>query len=85
MIIKGQLVGYKTMKSKKGNDCFFGYLLQEDEKDEALEGLKAISINAFGSDAALLSKKVIEKKLLDKHVTCNGYFNDNQFFVVTLD
>lgn len=85
MIIKGKLVGFKTMKSKKGNDCFFGYLIQEDKNDPNLVGLKATSINAFGSDAALLSRKCFDKKLLDKEITCNGYFNDNQFFVVTLD
>lgn len=85
MIVKGNLIGFRTAKSQKGNDCFFGYIATEDPQDHNLEGMKATVINAFGSDATALYKKVCEKKLLDKNVAVNGYYNNNNFYAVTID
>lgn len=85
MIIKGKLIGFKQCKSQKGNDCFFGYVVSTDERDDNLIGMKATQISAFGSDAIALSKKAFDKKLLDKEVTANGYFSNNAFIACTLD
>lgn len=85
MILKGKLIGFKQIKSQKGNDCFFGYVISQDENDCNLVGFKATQISAFGTDAVSLFKKAFDKKLLDKEVTCNGYFNNNAFIACTLD
>lgn len=85
MQLKGNLVGYKTAKSQKGNDCFFGYLLLLDSNDDRTIGHPAVQISAFGGDAVTLFKKVTTDKLLDKDVIVNGYYNNNQFYAVTLD
>lgn len=85
MMIKGKLVGFKSVKSQKGNDCFFGYVVSADPNDSSLVGSKTTQISAFGSDAVSLRQKCFDKKLLDKEVSVNGYFNNNNFFAVTID
>lgn len=88
MKITGELVGFKSIKSQKGNDCFFGTVLYLDQKDENLVGQKSIQINAFGSDAVTMAKVVNDKKLLNCDVSVNGYFKKDDFanfYAVTLE
>lgn len=88
MKITGELVGYKSIKSQKGNDCFFGTVLYADQKDDNLVGQKSIQVNAFGSDAVTMSKVVSDKKLLNCDVVVNGYFKKDDFanfYAVTLE
>lgn len=83
MTIKGQLIGYDRITSKKGTDCFFGWVLYEFPEHSSGVGLRVASLCAFGYDSVDIQSKIEKGKLLDKQVFVTGMNQGNSF--ITLD
>ena len=85
MIIKGKLIGYDCITSKKGTDCFFGWLLTDFPVSSGGVGMKCEQLAAFAGDSKLISDKVVKLQLVDKEVTCSGMRQGNSFIVVDVN
>lgn len=86
MIVKGTLIGANCFPSKKGTDCFFGYLATNFNENEVNGlGYKVVQLAAFGSEAKTLYSKVASGKLTDGLVECAGLYNGGLFQTISID
>lgn len=86
MIVKGTLIGANCFPSKKGTDCFFGYLATNFNENESNGlGYKVVQLAAFGKEAKDLYSKVTSGKLTDGLVECAGLYNGGLFQTISID
>lgn len=86
MTLKGKLIGFSCITSKKGTDCIFGWVTQEfDAGDKTSVGCRATQIQAFGDDCYSLKKQIQDNKLINKNVSCLGNWSNNSFSCLQIE
>ena len=84
MNIIGKLVGFDRITSKKGTDCFFGWVECDFPLNSSGVGIKCENICAFSNDSNDLQEKVIKGKLLGTKVNVVGMRQGNSFVAVDI-
>lgn len=85
MNIQGKLIGFNKIQSKKGTDCFFGWVIVPfNDDDKNAFGSKSIQICAFGKDCENIFECVRKDQLVNKEVNCMGTYSNNSFNVLQI-
>lgn len=85
MNIQGKLIGFNKIQSKKGTDCFFGWIIVPfSDDDKNAMGSKAIQICAFKDDCEKIFDSIRKDQLINKEVDCLGSFSNNSFNVLQI-
>lgn len=85
MNIQGKLIGFNKIQSKKGTDCFFGWVVVPFGDDDANGfGSRAVQICAFGKDCTTIFDSVRKDQLVNKDVNCMGTYSNNSFNVLQI-
>ena len=84
MNIKGVLIGFDRITSKKGTDCFFAWVETKFSENSSGVGIKCENICAFSNDSSDLQDKVMKGKLLNQKVEVIGMRQGNSFIAVDI-